>query len=478
MANNIKVTNSRYRLGYHIMAPQGWINDPNGFCFFKGYYHIFYQFHPESAEWGPMHWGHARSTDLVHWETLPIALTPGDSFDKDGCFSGSAIIKGETLYLFYTGHHYYADNNPEHFWQDQNMAYSTDGIHFEKYSNNPIIAKEPSGSTQHFRDPKVWEHAGKYYMILGNQSSSGLGRVILYTSDDLKKWEYLGPITTSKDIHDEGYMWECPDLFNLSGTDILLVSPQGIEPREKKYRNLYETGYFMGKLNYEINEYQRGHFTELDNGHDFYATQTMLTPDGRRIVFGWMSMWESKMPEQVDGWAGALTVPRELKLKNNHLLMKPVKELDKLRVGQGHDFTKMISEKALIYNDINVSEICLKVGTRNKMKFICVFKNEDDVQVLKISYNNGELTIWNKDKKDCRYANVANRKNVILHFFIDRSSLELFVNDGEASVTERYYSEKALQLWMDSDSAIRVVSKRYNLANNVIEYDSLSKIKS
>ena len=164
--HQIEVTNERYRLGYHVMAKSGWINDPNGFCYFKGYYHIFYQHHPYSADWGPMHWGHARSKDLVHWEDLPIALTPGSKEDKDGCFSGSAIVKDDTLYLFYTGHHYYGDNDPEHFWQNQNMAYSIDGVNFTKYEHNPVIASEPEDNTHHFRDPKVWEDNGKYYMIL------------------------------------------------------------------------------------------------------------------------------------------------------------------------------------------------------------------------------------------------------------------------------------------------------------------------
>ena len=98
--NTNAISNDRYRLGYHIMPKSGWINDPNGFSYFNGYYHIFYQHYPYAPEWGPMHWGHARSKDLVHWETLPIALTPGDTEDKDGCFSGTGIVKDDTLYLW------------------------------------------------------------------------------------------------------------------------------------------------------------------------------------------------------------------------------------------------------------------------------------------------------------------------------------------------------------------------------------------
>ncbi|MCI2769953.1 glycoside hydrolase family 32 protein, partial [Staphylococcus warneri] len=191
--NTLEVSNLRYRLGYHVMPKYGWINDPNGFSYFNGYYHIFYQYYPYAPEWGPMHWGHARSKDLVHWETLPIALEPGDEEDKNGCFSGTGIVKDDKLYLFYTGHHYYNDDDPDHFWQNQNMAYSEDGIHFQKYKQNAIIPTPPEDNTHHFRDPKVWEHHGYYYMIVGSQNDRELGRIILYRSEDLYEWEYLGP---------------------------------------------------------------------------------------------------------------------------------------------------------------------------------------------------------------------------------------------------------------------------------------------
>lgn len=230
--NTNAISNDRYRLGYHIMPKSGWINDPNGFSYFNGYYHIFYQHYPYAPEWGPMHWGHARSKDLVHWETLPIALTPGDTEDKDGCFSGTGIVKDDTLYLFYTGHHYYGDNDPDHFWQNQNMAFSQDGLHFTKYQHNAIIPKPPEDNTHHFRDPKVWQHGDDYYMIVGSQNNESLGRIILYRSHDLLSWDYIGPVDMSNGQQIEGYMWECPDLFELDGQHVLLFSPQGMDAEE------------------------------------------------------------------------------------------------------------------------------------------------------------------------------------------------------------------------------------------------------
>lgn len=310
------ITNDRYRLNYHVTAPSGWMNDPNGFSFFKGYYHIFYQYHPNSVKWGPMHWGHARSKDLVHWERLPIALRPGDSEDKDGCFSGSAIVKDDRLYLIYTGHNLKNENNSDDYWQNQNLAVSEDGITFKKCEANPIIPEPPIDNAADFRDPKIWFDNNKWFVILGSKNNKGLGRVLLYSSTDLKKWDYIGPIATAKSIDTEGYVWECPDFFKINGQDILIMSPQGIKAKDLKYRNFYQTGYLIGKFDQVTNKFVHGEFHELDYGHDFYATQTMLAPDGRRLMFAWMDMWESEMPEQADGWAGALTFPRELHLKN------------------------------------------------------------------------------------------------------------------------------------------------------------------
>ena len=152
------------------MAPANWINDPNGLIQYKGEYHAFYQHHPYDENWGPMHWGHVKSKDLVNWEHCPVALAPGDEFDKGGCFSGSAVEDDGNLVLIYTGHNY-IDKEKDIFFENQNIAVSKDGgITFEKYENNPVIAKPPVDSIHHFRDPKVWKHEDKWYMVVGNST--------------------------------------------------------------------------------------------------------------------------------------------------------------------------------------------------------------------------------------------------------------------------------------------------------------------
>ncbi|MGO2547038.1 glycoside hydrolase family 32 protein [Mammaliicoccus vitulinus] len=470
----IQITNDRYRLGYHVMPKSGWINDPNGFCYFNEYYHIFYQHYPYSPEWGPMHWGHARSKDLVHWEDLPIALTPGSTEDKDGCFSGSAIVKDDTLYLFYTGHHYYGDNDPDHFWQNQNMAYSTDGVNFTKYENNPIIESEPEDNTHHFRDPKVWEDNGKYYMILGSQGKDGLGRVILYQSDNLKEWDYIGDIAKSESIEKEGFMWECPDFFSLNNKDILLCSPQGIEQQGKEYLNLFQTGYFLGHLNEEKTTFSHDRFIELDYGHDFYAAQTTTTPDGRRILIGWMAMWESPMPEKEDGWAGALTLPRELVLLDNHLYMKPVDELKELRTQTLDSRHIYLEEATLLSKQSSHIEVNLehKFEERKEITTSFELKDASNQLLLSLNYDNqtDEFKLYRPDKDDSRFALISAKNTVELQIFIDKSSVEIFINGGEAVFTERYYTEDVPQVWINASDGVATNYDLYQLNEKAMQY--------
>ena len=327
MQEEMKVTDQRFRLGYHLMTKGGWMNDPNGFSWFKGYYHMFYQYYPYAAEWGPMHWGHARSKDLVHWETLPVAIAPDQH--EDGCFSGSAVVYEDKLWLIYTGHHLLNPEDSEDFYEDQNLAWSEDGITFHKYEGNPVL-KPPQDNTKHFRDPKVWQEGTNFYMVLGSQGTDKLGRALLYKSTDLKDWQPVSVLDKSSSLKDEGYMWECPDFFRLDGRDVLLMSPQGLEPQGDCFHNLNQTGYLLGEQN-EEGKLLREDFTEIDRGHDFYATQTLLAPDGRRLMTAWMNAWDSPMQEKADGWAGALTIPRELRVEKGRLYQQPVREMASVR---------------------------------------------------------------------------------------------------------------------------------------------------
>lgn len=429
-----------YRPEYHIAPVKGWMNDPNGLVFFKGYYHVFFQYYPHKPEWGPMHWGHKRSKDLIHWEELPVALAPGNVEDEDGVFSGSAIVKDEKLWLVYTGHHYYDKKDKNKFWQNQNLAYSEYGISFRKYEYNPIISGPPMDSTHHFRDPKIWRHDDKFYIVLGNQTQNLNGRALRYSSDDMFHWRLDGTLAQSRCTKIEGNMWECPDFFAINNKFILLCSPMGIENQEHKFKNLFQTGYFVGKYNYKNNVFRdSSDFLELDSGHDFYAAQTMLAPDGRRILFAWASMWESEFKEQREGWAGMMCLPRNLIEKNNHLYMQPISEMNNLR-------TKLLNRGKLVSGTIlsrNLSAAEVSFTIKKSLSFTIILNDNRQHRILTLHYNNEKnvFTLSHVDHKDDdRYVKINSSDYLKLDFFIDKSSVEIFIQNGEAVFTERYYA--------------------------------------
>lgn len=305
------------RFLYHFEPKKGWMNDPNGLIEFQGQYHAFFQHNPYDIKWGPMHWGHAVSKDLVHWEELPIALKPEEEYeDGGGCFSGSAIEKDGKLYLFYT-------SVSKRLGQTQSVAVSEDGIHFEKYKGNPVIAQVPADGSADFRDPKVSLIDGVYYMVVGS-SFEGRGRVLLYRSESLYEWDYIGVLYESEDYYDAV---ECPDFFQMGDTYVLMYSKIGFPT----YATQFITGDFDGK------KFFPKVYSTPEAGPQFYAAQTFGAKDGRRILIGWLYDWKM-VPDQTADSAGALSIPRELSLKDGKICCFPVKEAQSLLASyQGKD---------------------------------------------------------------------------------------------------------------------------------------------
>ena len=462
MKEPISVTNQRYRLGYHLMPSGGWMNDPNGFSYFQGWYHIFYQYYPYAAEWGPMHWAHARSRDMLHWETLPAALKPDEK--EDGCFSGSAVVYEGKLWLIYTGHHTPNEKDPEDFYQDQNIACSEDGIHFTKYEGNPVL-RTPKDNTKHYRDPKVWQEGETFYMVLGSQDLDHLGRALIYQSKDLLHWERVSILSTAKSLETEGYMWECPDFFHLDGSDILLMSPQGLEADGDHFWNMNQTGYLIGHLDPEKKTLRHEDFREIDHGHDFYATQTMLTPDGRRVMIAWMNAWDSPMHEIEDGWAGALTLPRELRVRSGQLYQTPVVETIELRQ------ETILSGSMELEKDYNLGRTAeLQLMLEHPEPGVLLLLSDGN-QLLQISLDTDQhRIIVSRSTKDGERAAVRKTSGSMrLQIFIDKSSAEIFVNDGELTFTERVYWQNDVQARLLSDVTNQVVAWQLEGSTNIYE---------
>ncbi|UOE55464.1 sucrose-6-phosphate hydrolase [Bacillus sp. CMF12] len=439
--NRHLVRQDPYRLKYHLMPPVGLLNDPNGLIQFKGVYHVFYQWNPFDTAHGAKYWGHYSSRDLVHWKEEPIALAPDQWYDRNGCYSGSAIDHDGKLYLFYTGNVKTEEGKRETY---QCLAVSEDGIHFAK--KGPVL-ELPKGYTAHFRDPKVWEKDGHFYMVVGAQTPNQEGAAVLFASKDLYHWEEKGKIAGAwmNGLEDFGYMWECPDLFELDGQEILLISPQGLEPSGYEYHNLFQSGYFAGKLDYEKAKFKHGSFAELDRGFDFYAPQTFKDDSGRRILYGWMGITdeaESSQPTVPYRWIHALTMPRVLEIKNGRLIQTPVKELKNLR-----------KDKMELHNmEINGESLQLD-GLRGKTAELMLESFKNVKGIFKMDLRNEASLTYNPDQKEIQ----LKRRNVKtgmqesrickisslskLHVFMDQSSLEIFINGGEEVFTARYFPD-------------------------------------
>ena len=297
---------------FHLTPPVGWMNDPNGFCFYKGKYHLFYQYHPYSLQWGPMHWGHAVSDDLLCWNYLPCALAPDTEADAGGCFSGTAQpLPDGRLMLVYTGVRK-ADAGEE-AEQAQCAAFG-DGVDFEKFSLNPIVsaAHLPEGySAVDFRDPKIWlEPDGVFRMAAANRQADRQGSILLLESADGLNWRFRSELDSSRE--ELGRMWECPDFFSLDGKRVLLVSAQEMRG-QGEFHPGHGTMAIIGHYDPASARFCRESVQPLDWGLDFYAPQTVLTPDGRRVMIAWMDNWQyAKRTPRVHPWYAQMTVPREI----------------------------------------------------------------------------------------------------------------------------------------------------------------------
>ncbi|WP_068784754.1 glycoside hydrolase family 32 protein [Paenibacillus phocaensis] len=429
---------------YHFMAPARWVNDPNGLIQFKGEYHLFYQYYPYGDRWGAMHWGHAQSKDLVHWEHLPIALAPSEPYDLDergGCFSGSAVDDNGVLSLLYTG----TVIRDGQAIQTQCLATSSDGIHFEKYEGNPVIALPPEEGSADFRDPKVWKHDDTWYMVVGT-GKDGRGKALLYRSPDLRKWDYVGVLAESDGSL--GTMWECPDFFPLGDKHVLLFSPMGMGNTK--------TVYLVGDMDYE-----RGIFTwdvqgEVDFGFDYYAPQSLLDDQGRRIIIAWLNSWDwmpwfkDFAPPSQQKWCGSMSIPRTVELDaDGKLKFLPVAELASLREeGQvsGEQRIAADTEKVLARPEGNAWEMIAEfdLASCEAEEFGLKLRvSADGTKETVLSYTpaTGMLRFdrsrsdgWSEGSCECQLE-AFGQTTLKLRILMDTSVVEIFADNGRTVMT-------------------------------------------
>lgn len=356
-----------HRLNYHFEPQKGWMNDPNGLVFFHGKYHAFFQHYPFAPNWGQMHWGHAVSNDLLHWEELPVALFPDQHYENSGgCFSGSAIVKDDLLYLFYT-------SVSEELGQTQSVAISKDGLHFEKYAENPIIRQYPDDGSADFRDPKVTKIGETYYMVCGS-GKDNTGKILLFTSKNLIDWDYSGVLFAGEKY---GSVLECPDFFPFNDKYILMFSQMG----KQTHATMFIYGDFDGKSFTPIS------YHTPEAGPHFYAPQTFLDNRGRRIIIGWLYSWDKKLDEGAD-YAGALSIPREVKMIDEKICTFPVKEAQHL-LKNNDEFVE--ADKTSI--SILAQNIPFSLCHKGKINHIDILR---DTKTIEVFINGGEasFTYW------------------------------------------------------------------------------------
>lgn len=448
------------RPDFHLATRVGWMNDPNGFSYYKGEYHMFYQYHPYDSHWGPMHWGHAVSKDLLHWRYLPAALAPDTEYDRDGCFSGSAVVLPDGRHLLiYTGVAKEAqpDGNMREV-QTQCIAVG-DGTDYEKYAGNPVLTRKDlpeGGSKFDFRDPKMWRKPdGTYRCVVGNCTQEGDGRILLYSSPDGMQWKYEKILAANHNRF--GRMWECPDFFMLDGKGVLITSPQDMFPQGFEYHNGNGTLCLIGSYDEGTDTFTEEQNQAVDYGIDFYAPQTVLTPDGRRIMIGWMQNWDTcNLHTPAEPWLGQMTLPRELSIQKGRLYQKPVRELDDMHGEEvRHEnvtFTDEIRLAGVEGRKVDM-ELSIRPGDAENMyrKFAVRFA-QDDTYHTSISFRPYE-SIVKVDRKfsGSRRAIIHQRRCLVnseggtlkMRIILDKFSVEVFVNDGEHVLTATMYTDLA-----------------------------------
>lgn len=475
-----KITSER-RPSFHLSARVGWMNDPNGFSFYKGEYHMFYQYHPFDAHWGPMHWGHAVSRDLLHWEYRPAALAPDMDYDRDGCFSGSAaaLPDGRHLLMYTSVLRQTQPDGKVYDIQQQCIAVG-DGMDYEKYRHNPVLDQSDlpeNGSRNDFRDPKIWQAPdGNFYCVVGNCTPEKDGQILLYSSPDGFNWKYEGIL--AKNNGRFGAMWECPDFFELNGKWVLLTSPQDMLPQGFEYHNGNGTLCMIGKFEGEAKAFEEEGNQAVDYGIDFYAPQTVLAPDGRRIMIGWMQNWDtSGLHPVTQPWFGQMSLPRELSVKDGRLFQKPIRELEQLRrdkVSYENIAVSGVTHLDGIKGRTIDLELEIRPGDKQDIyrKFAVRFA-QDDTFHTSVSFRTHESVVKIDRKfsgsrraiihqRRCQVNNPDGR--IKLRLILDRFSVEVFVNDGEQVLTATIYTGQeadGISFFADGDVIMNVT--KYDL---------------
>ena len=438
----LKTKESKYRQIFHNQPVTGLLNDPNGFVRFDNKWHLFYQWCPWGAVHGLKYWYHIVSKDLIYWDNLGVCLLPDEAYgyDNKGAYSGSAYPIDDKMYLYYTG-----NNRDENYVRHPYTCLARLGKDGwpEKYPL-PIFGEHPD-YTEHQRDPKIIampEH-DCYYIVLGAQTKEKKGCILIYKSEDLLHgWTFAGQLNVPG-FEDFGTMWECPSIEHIGGHDVLMFCPQNLK-LPGRGESMHHNGYIMGQMDWEsLTFHPSGEFHVLDFGFDSYAAACAnnIEEKDKAILIAWMGLPEATYLTDEEDWSGCLTLPRELTVRGRRLIQRPLPELKKLRDEQ----VDIIKYDAGCIALPGAVEIEILLGGKDCR--LSLLANEAGEGGMVISYNDTTKEIYvdrsgmkrrfNENQGEARTRKLDGLSR--LKIYIDSSSVEIFVNDGDAVFTSRVF---------------------------------------
>ena len=430
----------KYKLkpNYHFSPEKNWMNDPNGLTYYQGEYHLFFQYNPNADVWGDIHWGHAASTDLVHWKLLPVALSPSVEAGEAHCYSGCTVIHDGVPAIFYTSIGL-NDRSPEYGAQ-QWMATSSDGmVTWEKYSHNPVIENRIHDKEviTFWRDPFIWKDGNAWLAVMSGTHNHTNGCILLYRSTDLINWEFLNILYETKEFK----LLECPNMIKIGEDYVMIYSP------------VDKLHYHIGKItdDYRFETKSAG---ILDGGSGrlgYYSPNTyMNAPYDRRILFGWISDFARKDEKSIHGWSGIQSLPRVMTIQNSDLCIAPVRECELLRkrlveydpnamesrhipLGNGNSFEIVLEAEAAADSSIRLT---LLESSDKKEKTIILYDGKD----RKWTIDRSGSSLYEKVDKTSVSQSVplCKDRKIKLRLFVDCSVIELFAND-QVTLTARMY---------------------------------------
>jgi beta-fructofuranosidase len=433
------LTNDPHRPQYHFLPPANWMNDPNGLIQWKDEYHLFYQYNPNGAYHGSIHWGHAVSRDLIHWEHLPIGLapTPGGP-DEEGCWSGCAVNDDGIPTLIYTAIH------PQTVCLARG---SDDLVAWRKYDQNPVLDGPPGEIREqtggHFRDPFVWRNGARWLMVMGTKIEEQGGMILLYESNDLVNWNYLHPLVKGalkeSDPFWTGTMWECPNLIDFGDKQVLIISAQATS------NELMYAFYYMGEFRQERFQIERQEI--LVPTQYFYAPQIMRLDDGRVILWGWVREGRSDQACIEAGWSGMLSLPLECSLsERGKVELAPLAELRNLRQ-KHYQVVDLELNRQLISIEGQALEVLAQFEIGPGVVFGLTLNCSPGGEETRIVFQDQTVLIDTERSSSSEDVNrdltkmpVELGTRVNLRIFLDHSIIEIFVNDESYLVSRIYPS--------------------------------------